>query len=85
MSEVFGNGKNTMTVLGREEFKRDRSRVLHGILDAVGKAEAAVTAEGDKFETVAAGATIHGTAKSGIATINHFVHVFITDLCGCNV
>lgn len=49
MPEVFINGKNTVAVGNIDQFKGHRGGALHGIVVSVGRAETAVTAEGDKF------------------------------------
>lgn len=47
--EVFVNGKNTVAMAGLDEFESHAGRAFHGIFDAAGRAEAAVTAERKEF------------------------------------
>ena len=68
MSEFAGNGKNTVSVLDINDFKRHRSSPVNGIHVATGRAEAGMTAKRDKFEVPAVRTTVHGTAERGITT-----------------
>ena len=65
-----------MTVSNVNEFKSHGSSTFHRVLIATGRAKAAVTAERDKLEIAAMLTAIHGTAEGGVATMDHFVHIF---------
>ena len=45
------------------ELKGHRSSALHGVEITTGRAEAAVTAERDKFQLAAVGTAVHGAAE----------------------
>ena len=47
--KVFINGENTMAVCDIDQFKGHRCSTLHGIEISAGRAEAAMTAERNKF------------------------------------
>ena len=63
ISEMIINGKDTVTVLDIDELKGHTGSAFHGILVSTGRAETAVTSEGDKFKFAAMGTAIHGTTK----------------------
>ena len=65
-----------MTVSNVNEFKSHGSSTFHRVLITTGRAKAAVTAERDKLEIAAMLTAIHGTAEGGVATMDHFVHIF---------
>ena len=69
------NGKNTMPVGNIDQLKGHGGSAFHGIFIAAGGAEAAVAAERDKFQLAAVGTAVHGTAESGITTVDHFIYV----------
>ncbi len=46
--EFFVNGENTVEIAELNEFENHAGRMLRGTFDAVGGAEAAVTAEGEE-------------------------------------
>ena len=48
----------------------------HGVEISTGRAKMAVAAEGDEFQLSAMRAAIHCSAKSGIAAVDHFLHIF---------
>lgn len=63
VAEIFINGKNAMTMLDIDEFKRHTGGAFHGIFVAAGWTKAAVTAKRDKPEVTAMRASVHGAAK----------------------
>ena len=76
MSEVFINSKNAVPVLDRNELKGHTGSTFHRVFVPTGRTETAVTAERDKFHVPTVRTTVHGTTKSGIAAMNHFIYVF---------
>ena len=68
IAEIFIYGKNAVSVLNTDQFKRHTGSALHGIFVSAGRTETAVTAERDKFKVPAVRAVVHCTAKRGIAT-----------------
>ena len=74
--ELGINGKNTMPVGNIEQFKGHRGGALHGIKVAASRTEAAVAAERDEFQLSTVRTAVHGTAKGGVTTVNHFIYVF---------
>ena len=74
-TQIFINGENTVTVLDVDEFTSHGSSAIHRILIAAGRAEAAVTAEGNKLKLSAVRAAIHGAAVRRITTMDHLVNV----------
>lgn len=76
LPQVLINGEDAMPVGDIDEFKGHRCSAPHGVQVAAGRAEAAVAAERDEFQLSAAWAAIHCPAESGIATVNHLLHVF---------
>ena len=76
MSEVFINSKNAVPVLDRNELKGHTGSTFHRVFVPAGRTETAVTAERDKFHVPTVRTTIHGTTKSGIAAMDHFIYVF---------
>ena len=49
IAEVFINGKNTVSMLDINEFKRHTGSALHGILVATGRTKTTVTAEREQI------------------------------------
>ena len=76
LAEILINGKNTVTVGDIYKFKGHGSSTPHGVEIPAGRTEPAVAAEGNKFQPATFGTAIHGTAKGGIAAVDHFIHVF---------
>lgn len=74
--ELLINGEDAMAVGNIDQFKGHRGSALHGIEVSTGRAEAAVAAKRDKFQLSTVGTAVHGAAKSGIATVNHFIDIF---------
>ena len=76
MPEIFINSKNTVPVLDWNELKGHTGSTFHRVFVPAGGTETAVTAERNKFHVPTVRATIHGTAKSGITAMDHFIYVF---------
>ena len=74
--EIFINGENTMAVYNIDKLKGHRGSALHGIEITAGRTKTAVAAEGNKFQFSAGRTAVHCSAKGGIATVDHFIHVF---------
>lgn len=74
-TKLPGNGKDAMPVLNIEEFKRHRSSPVNGVHVAVGRTEAGMTTERNKFKVTAERTAIHGTAKGRISSGNHFFYI----------
>lgn len=66
VTEIFIDGKNAMTVLDINQFKRHTGRALHGIFVPAGSTKAAVTAERDEFKVSAVRAVVHRPARRGV-------------------
>ena len=75
MTEFAGDGKNTVSMLDINDFKRHGSRPVNGVHVATGRTEAGMTAERNKFEIPTARTGIHGTTKGRIAAVNHFFYI----------
>lgn len=75
-TEVFVNGKDAVPVRNADYLERHAGSAFHSVLVAAGRAEAAVTAKGDKFELPAVRAAIHGAAERGITAVYHLFDVF---------
>ena len=73
--ETLINRKDTVPVRDIDEFKGHIGCAFHGILIAAGRTETAVASERNKFEVAAFGTAIHGTAKRGVATMDHLLDV----------
>ena len=67
-----------MAVQDIYQFKRHTGSVLHGIFIATGRAEAAMTAKGNKFKLTEEGTAIHGSAKAGLPQLIIFSIFFIS-------
>lgn len=80
--EIFVNSKNAMTVMDTDKFERHACGAFHSIFVPTGRTKAAVTAKRNKLEITAVGAGVHGTAKRGIAAINHFINIFHLSFSG---
>ena len=76
LAEVLINGKDTMPVGNIYQLEGHGGGTLHGIEVSAGRTEAAVASKRDKFKLSAVRTTVHGAAKGGIATVDHFIHVF---------
>ena len=80
--ETIINSKNAVTVLNMDELKGHTGSAFHGILVSTGRAETAVTSEGDKFKFAAMGIAIHGTTKRRITTAQHLIDIFHLSFSG---
>lgn len=67
VTEIFIDGKNTMTVLNIDQFKRHTGSAFHGIFVTAGRTKTVVTAERNKLQVTAVRTGVHGAAKRGIA------------------
>ena len=63
IAEIFIYGKNAVSVLNTDQFKRHTGSALHRIFVSAGRTETAVTTERDKFEFSAMGTAIHCTTE----------------------
>ncbi len=75
LPELLINGKDTVAVGYVDKLKRHGGSA-HGVEISTGRAKMAVAAEGDEFQLSAMRAAIHCSAKSGIAAVDHFLHIF---------
>ena len=76
MSEFLVNGKDAVAVVAPQELKGHGGGTLLAVLDATGRAEAALAAERDKFHFSALRAGIHGSAEGRVAAVYHLFDVF---------
>ena len=74
--EVIINGEYAVTMDDIYQLKGHRSGAPHGIKIPAGRTETAVASKKDKFELATVRTTVHGAAKGGIATVDHFIYVF---------
>ena len=66
MSEFAGDGKNTVSMLDINDFKRHGSRPVNGVHVATGRTETGMASKGNRFEST--------TTRAG--TMNHFFDIF---------
>ena len=59
-----------------DNFKRHGSGTFYGILVAAGRTETAMASKRNKFKVTTRRASIRGTAKGRIPSVNHPVNVF---------
>ena len=76
MTEFAGDGKNTVSMLDINDFKRHGSRPVNGVHVAAGRTEAGMAAERNKFQVPAKRTGIHGTVEGRITAANHFFYIF---------
>lgn len=76
MTEFAGDGKNTVSMLDINDFKRHGSRPVNGVHVATGRTKTGMTAERDEFKITTGGTGIHGPTKRRIATVDHFFYIF---------
>lgn len=76
MAELLINGEDAVAVGAVDQLERHLGRAFLAVFDTTGRAEAAFTAEGDKFHVMALWADIHGTAIRRVAAMDHFFHIF---------
>lgn len=65
-----------MSVLDIYELKRHGSGTIDGVFIATSRTKTAFTAERNEFKVATVITAIHGTAKRGIATVDHFINIF---------
>ena len=65
-----------MSVSDINKFKGHGGGSVNGILNTAGRTKTAVAPKRDKFKGTTTRASIHGTAKGRIPTVDHFIHVF---------
>ena len=82
IAEVFVNSEDAVAVRDIHKFERHTQGAVHGVFIAARRTEAAVAAEGDKLQFSAMGTSIHSSAKSGIAAVDHFFNIFHLRLPG---
>ena len=58
-----------------DEFKSHGSSTINRVHVTARRTESAVTAEGNEFKFTTAGASVHGTAKRRVTTVNHLIDV----------
>jgi len=75
VTEVFINGKYTVTMDDIHQLKGHGSGALHGVEVSTGWAETAVAAKRDEFQLTAVGTAIHCPAKGRITAVDHFIHI----------
>lgn len=81
-TEIFINGKNTMTMPDIDQLKSHTDRAFHGIFVTTRRTKAAVATKGDEFQLSTMGADIHGTTKGRITTVDHFIDIFHLSIPG---
>ena len=74
--EGIVDGEDQMPVSTVDKFKGHSSRPVIRIFGPAGRAKLGVASKRDKFKLSAVRTTVHGAAKGGIATVDHFIHVF---------
>ncbi|KSV57951.1 hypothetical protein ASU35_14630 [Acetivibrio ethanolgignens] len=70
-AKIFVDCENTMSVCDINQLKGHTGSAFHGIFIATGRAETAVTAEGNKSEFSAFRAAIHCITERWITAVNH--------------
>ena len=81
-AKVFIDCEDAMAVCDIDQFKRHAGGAFHGIFIAAGRAEAAMTAEGNKLEFTAVRTAVHGTTKGWITAVNHLIDIFHLSFSG---
>ena len=82
ITKVFINRENAMAVRDIHQLKGHTGSAFHGIFVAAGRAEAAMTAERNKFKFSAVRTAVHGTAERWIAAMNHLIDIFHLSFSG---
>ena len=82
IAKSFINGEDAVAVRDIDQLKGHRGSAIHGIFVTTGRAEAAVTAERNKFKLTAMRAGIHGTAKRWVTTVDHLINIFHLSFSG---
>ena len=76
MTQGIVDGEDQMPVGTVDKFKGHSSRPVIRIFGPAGREKLGVASKRDKFKLSAVRTTVHGAAKGGIATVDHFIHVF---------
>lgn len=76
LAEVFVYGKDAVAVGNVYQFEGHWGGTLHRVEIPTGGTETAVASERDEFQLTTFWASEHSPAKGGIATVDHFIHVF---------
>ena len=82
MSEIFIDGKDAMTMMTLNEFKRHGSSAVIAILGTTGRTKLGMTTKRNKFKVATMSAAIHCTTKRRVTTVNHLVDAFHNDITG---
>lgn len=64
------------------QFKGHTGSAVHGVFVTAGRAETAVATKRNKLKLTAVRTAIHGTAKRGSTTSNHFIDIFHLRISG---
>lgn len=75
-AQVLINGEDDMPVSTAEESEGHFSGAVNAVLVAAGRAKFGMAAKGDEFKFPTMSTAIHGAAKRGIPTVDHFFDVF---------
>lgn len=81
-AKFFSNGKNAVPVRDINEFKGHGSSSVDGVFDTACGTETAVASERHKFERATGRASVHGTTKGRVPTMNHFFNILDNGLSG---
>ena len=71
-----------MSVNTVNEFKRHGSSTINGVHVTAGWTETAMASERYKLKIATFSTAVHSTAKGGVTTVNHLIHVFDNCLTG---
>jgi hypothetical protein len=74
-TKLFGNSENTMTMEAGNELAGHGKGTLEIILVPAGRAETALTAEGDKFKVTTMRAAPEDTAMGRVSAMNHLIYI----------
>ena len=75
VAQAFINGEDDMPVSTAEVFEGHFSGAVNAVLVTTGRAKFGMAAKGYEFKFAAMSTAIHGSAKRGISTVNHFFDV----------
>lgn len=81
-AQIFINGEDDMPVSAAEESEGHFSGAVDAVLVAAGRAKFGMAAKGDEFKFPTMSTAIHGSAKRGIPTVNHFFDVLHNNRTG---
>lgn len=62
------------------KFKRHGGSAINGIFNTAGRTKTSVASKGSKFKLATVRASIHGTAKSRIPTVDHLINGINNDI-----